>query len=591
MAKPNRKSFDTLTHLTGLIRAGHLDMERFLDEYDNLAIRSNYRHPLSITEYVSRELDTASATSNFLRYSALRQLEAFLKKNTDLPGSDDQSRVDAALASFASSERKCKRTNKRLRHYFTHPERIDPLMYQVMRLAQSISHDIFGSVSRLTFHKICERSGFGPGFNYSSTDLEHRHRYYKVGGPHAVTAAALPYVKVLLNYSPHWRDSLISEGGTFDVVGGNRVTTVPKTAITNRTIAIEPSLNVYIQKGVDSYLKERLRHHGVTLTNQVRNHPPARRGSTRPLYAATVDLSSASDLISTEIVRFLVPQDWYTLLDDLRSQEYTFDRGRVWHRYEKFSSMGNAFTFPLESIIFYSIAKACTIISGSRLSVLRVYGDDIVIDPRAALLLYDALKFAGFTPNTEKSFIFGHFRETCGSDFLAGVDLRPVYVRRCPRNDQEIYNLYNRLLRHRLGFQFHNLCEYLYKLAGVPLIGPPDLPRGKNFHRWYAGKSVEFDSYFHAPRSEGERFRRWDPHLHRSYWRLRVLRFKPKKQDTTSWNMQFWYLCFLTGVSSNKGVDSVSFFRRKTPVEKFYRWEDPPWSPSHYDCFGERLDS
>lgn len=591
MAKPDRRNLKTSPHLTGLIRAGHLDLERFLNDCDNTTISSNYHDPLGVLSYVTGELDSTVCTSNYLRYSALRQIEALLKKNTDLPGTGAQSRKEAAISTFFKSERICRRTNFRLQRYFSQPSRMPKLVREVLGLAQMISEDIFGPMTRLTYHSICEQSGFGPGFNFGSHDREHRHLYYKVGGPHTVTPEALPYAKVLLNHSPHWKQALIDEGSTLTQVRGNRVTSVPKTAATDRTIAIEPSLNVYIQKGVDSYLKRRLRHFGVDLTNQEANRHPAMMGSQRPLHAATVDLSMASDCISIEVVRYLTPHLWFTLLDDLRSKEYTLDKGETWHKYEKFSSMGNAFTFPIETIIFYTLAKACTIKSGGDLSVLRVYGDDIIIDPRAVLLLYEVLKFTGFTPNRTKSFAFGPFRETCGSDFLSGVDTRPVYVKRLPVNDQEVYNLFNRLIRNRVGFHFHNLCEYLYKLVRKPFIGPPDLPAGEKYWRWMAGDSVQYDHYFHAPPELGNRFKRYDLNLQREVWHLQILRYIPQKMDTSNWSLQLWYLAFLVSQGRvGAKVDSVSRFRRITPTELFVRWDALPWRPAFFDCLGNSAD-
>lgn len=586
MAKPDRRNLKTSPHLTGLIRAGHMDLARFLNDCDNSTLSSYYNSPLEFLAYVQCELDKAVCMSNFLRYSALRQLEALLNKNIDLPGTDARSRKEASINTFHKSERMCKRTNFRLQRYRTQPSRIPVGVRNVLELAERISSEIFGPMRRLTFLRICKLSGFGPGFNFGSTDQEHRHLYFKVAGPHTVTHEALPYAKVMLNHSENWKQSLIDEGSTLTYCRGNRVVTVPKTATTDRTIAIEPSLNVFIQKGVDTYLKGRLRHFGVDLTKQDRNHLPAMLGSQRPLHAATVDLSMASDCISREIVKWLVPSLWYVLLDDLRSKEYTLDKGETWHEYEKFSSMGNAFTFPLETIIFYALAKACTILSGGDLSVLRVYGDDIIIDPRAVLLLYEVLKFTGFVPNRSKSFAFGPFRETCGSDFLWGVDTRPVYVKRLPRNDQEVYNLFNRLLRNRVGFHFHNLCEYLYGLVRRPFIGPPDLPPKEKFLTWYAGGSVQFDHYFHAPPELGERFKRYDLDLQETVWDLQILRFRPKKMDTSNWTLQLWYLTFLLGGVSSGKVDSVSRFRRFTPIERFYRWEALPWRPAFFDCLG-----
>jgi len=582
MAKPNRRNLKGTPHLSGLFQACQQDLEEFLTQRDRDHL-SDAHNLLDCHSYITAELEVDSATSNYLRYCALRQLDALFKKNVDLPGTSALARKETAFGKFHASEQKCKRTNKRLRFYQSHRSRIPNRVAEVLDLARSISEEIYGPLTRIAYHKICTQTGFGPGFNFGSSDQEHRHLYYKVAGPHTSTEEALPYFKVLLNHSEHWKQSLIDGGSTYSKVRGNRVTAVPKTAVTDRTIAIEPSVNVYLQKGVDSYLKGRLRRFGVHLTNQARNYPPARDGSQRPLHAATVDLSSASDNISTEIVKLLTPSLWYTLMDDLRSKEYTFDKGRSWQKYEKFSSMGNAFTFPLETIIFYSIAKACTIVSGGNLKVLRVYGDDIIIDPCAALLLYEVLYFAGFTPNEEKSFIFGNFRETCGSDFLSGVDTRPVYVKRLPRNDVEVYNLFNRLLNNRVGFRLHNTCAFLYGCVRVPLIGPPDLPQGEKLAKWYAGKNVIYDHYFHAPSDSGLRFLRFDKDLQRHVWRIRITRFKPMHLDTSSWSLQMWYLVFLLGLQGNSHVDSVSRFKKINPTVDFYRWEDPPWRPWLFD--------
>lgn len=584
MAKPNSASPRISAHLDRLLETGVMDVERYLDERDIVAIRNNFSRPDLVLRYVSDQLSLAESRESFLRYSALRQVEALLKKNVDLPGTSHQSRRDAAFEVFAEAERQCELTNERLKLASIQLDSVPPLVRDVLNVARDLLSGVFGDLSEIDFTIVMEGTGFGPGSTFLCKEPDDKHLYFKVSGQHSVTEEALPYAKVMLNRSPHWKQGLIDGGSTFERVRGNRLVTVEKTAMIDRTIAVEPSLNVCLQKGVDQFLSGRLRRFGVSLTNQKRNHGPARLGSMRPLHAGTVDLKSASDTISIELVRLLVPHLWFVFLDDIRSQEYTLDKGTTWHRYAKFSSMGNAFTFPLQSAIFYGLAKACTLLCGGNLRVLRVYGDDIVIDPRAALLLYEVLGFCGFTPNTDKSYLFGNFRETCGKDFLSGVDTRPVYVKKLPTTDQEVYNLYNRLCWGRVGFQTHNLCEYLYGLVPRPLIGPPDLPPGEKFRSWYAGKSVVYDKYFHAPPDIGDRFKRFDLDLQSSYWKLQTVRYVPKRMDTSNWVLQLWYLTFLHGLSGSPQVDSVSRFRRILPIEKFFRWAEMPWRPYHYGC-------
>lgn len=588
MAKPSKIDQKISLNLIDLFTRCLTDLSPFIDEATHgelsrlvLSGRVDWAGVQGLLE--DRVSSAMLHEEAFLRVAALRQLLALLEKNADLPGTSDLMRKETALAKFARSERICRITNKRLRYFRTHPSRNSTLLSETLGLAVDISHEIFGGLDLLKLLRVAKRSGFGPGFTFSSFEAAHRNLYYKVGGPHSVTREALPYVKFLLpRVFPHWAKALVENLGEYDVVEGNRVTTVPKNSVTDRTIAIEPSLNVFLQKGVDAYLKSRLRHVGVDLKDQERNKPPARLSSMGAANAATLDLSQASDSVSIELVRSFVPSLWFTLLDDLRSQSYTMDKGKTWNRYEKFSSMGNAFTFPLETIVFYAVAKACTIQSGGDLSVLRVYGDDIVVDQRAALLCAEVLRFLGFRTNVDKSFVHGPFRETCGSDFYKGVDLRPVYVRRIPSSDVEVFNLYNRFLWGRVGFRLQQTCAYLFGSVRKPLIGPPYLPAGEQYHRWYAGRSVQFDHYFHAPSSAGQRFRRWDPDLQTQVWRIQLVRYVPTREDTSNWKLQFLYLAFLLGFPGEK-IPSNSRFRRVVPYEIISFWPEPPWRPYLFD--------
>jgi hypothetical protein len=586
MAKPYSGSLKTPLSLRGLIIQVLRDLDEFLPQ-DKIEQRQSAVLHLSTVDLIlvlRKELSEAENYANtpFSQLAALRQVVALFDKNKDTPGTSGPARKAAALQKFFASEMKCRITNKRLSFYAKQPSRMSNDISEVVAMTRNIISNVLGPLGRLEIQKIIEGSGFGPGFTFLSNTSDHRNLYYKALGPHSVTRDAVPYMKLWLNHWPNWKTSLISEKVEFSIVNGNRVTTVPKNSVTDRTIAIEPSFNVFMQKGVDNYLKKRLRYHGVTLLDQTRNHDVALLASMRPLFAGTLDLSAASDCVSTGIIHYLLPFEWRTFLDDLRSKEYTLDKGETWAAYSKFSSMGNAFTFPIESLIFYAVSKACTILAGGDLSVLRVYGDDIIIAPQAYCLLVESLKFLGFTPNLDKSFVFGSFRETCGVDYLSGVDLRPVYVKSLPKSDLEVYNLFNRFLWNRVGFKFQRTCAYLWKSVSRPLIGPPHLPPKEKFNLWYAGKSVVFDNYFHAPPDKGESFLRYNPHLQCLVYEYKRLRLVPKRLDTQNWNLQFRYLSFLLGLPGDY-VDSNSRFRRFLVKEQSSYWPEPPWRPYLYD--------
>lgn len=585
MALPNRASLKRRPALVELVTQVVADLWEYLPPKDASEVLASLttRPKEEALSLISAKLDVAeSANVDFLQLAAWRQIVACFNKNSDAPGSSPRSRREAALEKFAASERKCKRTNRRLAFYSNHEDRMSTDILHLVRRTRDIISDIMGPLGVPQLLRIAEGSGFGPGFTFSSDGTERKNLYFKVSSDHTVTRDALPYLKQWMKSWPHWKSMLLELDPGFDIVRGNRVTTVPKNSETDRTIAIEPSFNVFMQKGVDWYLKKRLRRHGVDLQNQELNHTPARLASMRPLYAATIDISSASDCVSTGVIDYLFPADWCVLLDDLRSREYTLDKGRTWHTYEKFSSMGNAFTFPIESVLFYACAKACVVDAGESLEALRVYGDDIIIPPGAYCTLVELLRFLGFSPNLDKSFAFGWFRETCGSDFYSGVDLRPVYVKCIPRNDMEIFNLHNRFLWNRVGFRLVRTCTYLRDLVKRVLYGPAELPPGDEYLKWYRGNSIIYDHWFHAPSDYGSRFLSYNPDWQCLTYRFKSLRLKPKRLDTSNWTLQFWYLAFLLGVPGTH-VESNSRFQRVYWNEETSFWPDPPWQPYLHD--------
>jgi hypothetical protein len=89
--------------------------------------------------------------------------------------------------------------------------------------------------------------------------------------------------------------------------------------------------------------------------------------------------------------------------------------------------MGNGFTFPLETLIFFSLAQACC--ESEDYEKVSVYGDDIIVPVYAVPLLTKVLTSCGFLVNASKSFSSGPFRESCGKDYLLGTDVRPCYIK------------------------------------------------------------------------------------------------------------------------------------------------------------------
>jgi hypothetical protein len=214
--------------------------------------------------------------------------------------------------------------------------------------------------------------------------------------------------------------------------------TVPKSSKTDRIICYEPHLNIRLQRMVGEFMQRRLKFHGVDLRDQSINQRRAKLAS-KTGHLSTIDLRSASDTLAFELVVELLPPDWLELLDDLRSK-YTLWPDGVQRENHKFSSMGNGFTFELESLIFYALASAVT-------ENVSVYGDDVIVPTASFKDVCDVFIGSGFWINYQKSYSTTGFRESCGSDAFLGLSCNPVYLRSLPKRRDDVIKLHNEVRR------------------------------------------------------------------------------------------------------------------------------------------------
>lgn len=208
-------------------------------------------------------------------------------------------------------------------------------------------------------------------------------------------------------------------------VDGSVLFTVPKSTDIDRVACKEPDFNVFFQKSFGNQIRYLLRRVGINLNDQAINGELARRGSVDGSLA-TLDLSSASDSVTVELVRRLLPPDWFYYLDAARSHRINVEG--VLTDLQMFSSMGNGFTFELESLLFYALARAVAYMTGIR-GRISVYGDDIIVPTDLAPYLITCLRLVGFSVNNDKSFVDGPFRESCGAYWHEGVDVKPFFIK------------------------------------------------------------------------------------------------------------------------------------------------------------------
>lgn len=375
--------------------------------------------------------------------------------------------AEVAKAGFFTAERQCYKTNRRLEQLL-HDAREGTSELRIVQFLDDVKKLI--SVWLGPLPRELSMARFGPG-----ATLEDRGRLTTIPDKLSSRPTSTYAARALLPmwWQTAWARSLVS-GYSYrsdpKTVKGNRFTTVPKDATKDRGIAIEPSINVFFQLGVGKVLRNRLKRIGIDLEEGQSLHRAAARTASVSRRYATIDLSSASDTVATRLVQWVLPQPWLDLLDSLRSPMTNVDG--VWHLLEKFSSMGNGFTFELETLIFAAIATVASRQVCDKVEIgvdILVYGDDIIVPSESTQEVLAALRFCGFTPNSEKTFFAeSPFRESCGGDYFKGADVRPHFLKELPYEPQHWIALANGLRRlgHRLGgFGPHNPVWRSWRLA------------------------------------------------------------------------------------------------------------------------------
>lgn len=268
-----------------------------------------------------------------------------------------------------------------------------------------------------------------------------------------------PYdVFAFANYNM-WADS-VQEGNAAlsmpwesieDDIYPSRLICVPKTQKGPRLIAAEPVAHQWCQQVIWNFLDDRVHSSWLSgfikFRDQKFNQEGARLASLDGS-GWTVDLSAASDRLTCRLVERLFRGN-PPLLKALYASRTTHIVQGLDKKIspdpiplKKFSTMGSACTFPIQTLSFLMLAIAATLISRQlrptyenmhRLSgTIRVFGDDIVVPSDAGEVLEVLLTHFSFKVNQDKTHRTGLFRESCGLDAYKGVEVTPAYYVKVP---------------------------------------------------------------------------------------------------------------------------------------------------------------
>nr|UJQ84874.1 MAG: putative replicase protein [Leviviridae sp.] len=288
-----------------------------------------------------------------------------------------------------------------------------------------------------------------------------------------------------------------------------RLIAVPKSLKGPRLIAAEPTAHQWCQQIVRDCLMQRvdqtLLGAFVAFRRQDLSQEMVRRASIDGSLA-TADLSAASDRLSCYVVErvFRSSPSLVAAFKAVRTRwmRQSLDK----HlppalRLRKFSTMGSALTFPVQSIVFAAVAIGCALHKqGLRPTIrnirklrgsVRVFGDDIIVPADCLDLLGNTLTALGLKVNVDKTFGTGRFRESCGEDAYLGHSVATVNINEFPRKSApgavmsavDVHNnLYDRGLCataafikktvERLGYKFPTVRPATGALGWSDATGP-----------------------------------------------------------------------------------------------------------------------
>lgn len=373
---------------------------------------------------------------------------------------------NAAKEKFLSSNKRCKDWSLNLESSWD-----DQLFGLFLKEIDSFFHPS-GRLLFDSYYYILEAGRCGPG---SSIDARGQSTYAKLfASPLSATSELLyKLYSTYVRMYPEWSNAEIiryEHYGAPSYVNCSRSSFVPKSQDISRMICTEPSLNMFFQLGLGHILEQRmLRSFNLDLAVQpFINQRLAQRGSLDGQFS-TIDLSSASDSVSLGLCRSIFPDWFFQTLMELRTPKTEIAGSVV--DLDMVSTMGNGFTFPLQTLIFSCLIRASYRNQGILVDDIGdknwgCFGDDLIVDKRAYRDVTRLLGILGFVTNDTKTFSEGYFKESCGSDWFLGHPVRGVYVKRLS-TPQDIFVAINLLNDWSAVTGISLSCGIRYLLSGL----------------------------------------------------------------------------------------------------------------------------
>lgn len=241
---------------------------------------------------------------------------------------------------------------------------------------------------------------------------------------------------------------------------------VPKEWSKLRIIGKGPSSITACQAGLGDWMTYRAKTRvGIDITTaQERHKRLARLASVTDSYLMTADQSEASDRILRVLIKWLMPSEVFGYMEDITPHIIQLFDG-TFRSTHMMAPAGNGYIFPLQTILFYCLAKSVCIEMNVRPEVYS-YGDDLIAPAAIYTQLHKVFSLLALKVNPNKTFRDGSARESCGGDYVLGSDVRPLYVTNIPFSTTEWYSVINGIRRvgydNNLGYWRTNNFKRLW---------------------------------------------------------------------------------------------------------------------------------
>lgn len=302
-----------------------------------------------------------------------------------------------------------------------------------------------------------------------------------------------------------WADNVLQNVVPKDSDLPAKLAAVPKTFTKPRLIAVESVSGQWCQQILRDYFYSRIEdsflRSFISFRKQENNSDLALKASREQTHA-TIDLSSASDRISCWHVERLFRRS-PSLLHAMRATRAAWLRQDIcghspkYSLLRKYSTMGNATTFPVQSVFFLVAALACELytrkqrVSFEAIRALsrkqvRVFGDDIITPNTSSGVLVELLHHLGLKVNSSKTFEHGMFKESCGVDAFCGYDVTTVNVMDVPHRTKpgsvvSTVDVHNNLL----SAGYFRTAAFVHNYAERTVSKIRDVTHGSGAFGWY----------------------------------------------------------------------------------------------------------